>query len=65
MPTLLDESASGPGTRPPGQSPQQTQAGDATPGITVDVDALARRVFALLKRELVIEQERIGRRSLL
>jgi hypothetical protein len=65
MVSLQDESATAPGTTPPGQSPPSNQAGDAMSGPAVDVDALAQRVFALLKRELVIERERTGRSPLL
>jgi len=35
---------------------------DATEGLSPDeLEELARRVWALLRRELVIEQERLGR----
>jgi hypothetical protein len=59
------ESSSIPGSEQPGHDPLQSDVEQASPGSTVDVDALAQRVYALLKREVLIERERIGRRPLL
>jgi hypothetical protein len=59
------ESSSIPGSIQPGQDPPRSNVEQASPGSTIDVDALAQRVYALLKREVLIERERAGRSPLL
>jgi hypothetical protein len=59
------EASSTPGSIHPGQVPPQSDVEQASPASTVDVDALAQRVYALLKREVLIERERTCRRPLL
>jgi hypothetical protein len=48
----------------PGQAPPKSAVEQASSGSTIDVDALAQRVYALLKREVLIERERAGRSPL-
>jgi hypothetical protein len=55
---LVDE----PKPMQPGPDPSRSEGEKSTPDSTIDVDALAQRVYALLKREALIERERAGRR---
>ncbi len=50
---------------PPDRQPENGDSGETPQATRVDVDALARRVFELMKREVTIERERSGRRPLL
>ena len=56
MTEVADEASTAVGTTVDEQARQE-----AAGGAPVDLDALAERVFALLKRELWIERERTGR----